>query len=341
MSSAGTRLFGFNSKTFVKVFFFGIILLSTLYFSKAAIESLGGSPTQWLAIWTKIPLKTMVLVLLLTGLYYSLDWIRFGSLLSLVGYRPTPLQGLELTSVSYFVSCLTPASSLHAPAMITLLRLRGVPIPQGTAVTLTKTLIMLFWICLLTFLGLTLTPETPVPPLLRPKLPWLAISAVPLLLLLATAVIFPNPLLKFLEPFKSNDSLKPNPWINRLLTGFSNIIRTVALIGRSSDHKHLMCHLASMTFVLCYTTIGWYLCLAGGFSISFLQALGIFTTSLFIAYFSPVPGGIGITEVSTGYLIDPSLTPEAMAIAILIRLLCWYGITPIGVAIVLKKIRQF
>ncbi len=56
----------------------------------------------------------------------------------------------------------------------------------------------------------------------------------------------------------------------------------------------------------------------------------VFSTSLMVAYLSPVPGSIGVTEVATSYMLDPALTPQGMAVALTLRILCWYLVAAPG-----------
>jgi uncharacterized membrane protein YbhN (UPF0104 family) len=95
---------------------------------------------------------------------------------------------------------------------------------------------------------------------------------------------------------------------------------------------HLLCHAASLAFVLTYVAIGWLLANGLGVDLSLARAVPVFATSLMVAYLAPVPGSIGVTEVVTAYLIDPALPAPALATAILLRVVCWYGVVLPGAA---------
>jgi uncharacterized membrane protein YbhN (UPF0104 family) len=60
--------------------------------------------------------------------------------------------------------------------------------------------------------------------------------------------------------------------------------------------------------------------------LSWGKAAAVFSNSLMVAYLSPVPGSVGITEFATSYLLDPALTETGMVVSTLLRFLCWYAV---------------
>ncbi len=126
----------------------------------------------------------------------------------------------------------------------------------------------------------------------------------------------------------------------KLVQGAGDSAASLATIGKSTDPQHLACHLASIVFLLTYVAIGWLLAAHFGFSLSWLQALTIFSTSLMIAYLAPVPGAIGVTELATSFMLSPSLTPEGMAVALTLRILCWYLVAIPGALVLANAFRQ-
>ena len=89
--------------------------------------------------------------------------------------------------------------------------------------------------------------------------------------------------------------------------------------------------------MLVYVFIGHTACAAMGIALTWTQSLVIFSNSLFVAYFAPVPGSIGVTELATAYLIDPAAPPRAVAAALLLRTCCWYSVLLPGAAILIAR----
>lgn len=314
---------------------FGLtIYLVARFFSDASGASLGGI----LARIGTIGAPLWAALAALTTVFYLLDWIRFRSMLAVLGHPLRVADGLRLTCVSYFVTSLTPSAELHTPAMVFMLTRRGVPLPEALAASVSKSVYMTLWICLVSCLTLTFGEPIPIPGPLRIGLPLLTLPLLGVALLLAVIAFFPGPAVRWCAA--RAQPLGPASIWRKILSGVEATARSISAIGTSTDVQHLLCHLASITFLLVYVGIGWLLATHFGFNLNWLQALTIFSTSLMIAYLAPVPGAIGVTEVATSYMLSPALTPEGMAVSITLRVLCWYLVAVPGALVLAAEFRR-
>lgn len=275
---------------------------------------------------------------MLTLAFYTLDYVRYRSLLQVLGYSLTWPQGVELTSVSYFVSCLTPNSELHPPAMVVLLSRLGIPVSHALAATLTKSVLQVLWICIISFALFPAIGARELPHALELAL---AIGrgffgGIGLFLLFIS--LFPSQTHAWLERL----SLWPRipAWIRarNIIPAMMRMVAAVEKLAGGRSRGSMLCHAASLAFVLVYATIGYHLAIRMGFELSVWQGLGIFSASLLVAYLAPVPGAIGVAEAVTAYLLDPRLSAPAWAVAVLLRVLCWYLPVPLGIVLTGKFI---
>jgi uncharacterized protein (TIRG00374 family) len=323
----------------IRVVLPALIFAITLFMCWHFFESFsGGSLRQVLAHIGTLPATTWLLLGVLTCVFYLLDWVRYNCVLRVLGFTLTPQNGLRLTCVSYFVTNLTPTAELHTPAMVYMLRQMGVPGPQALAATLTKSIYMTLWICLVSYLALFFDRSIALPAALRQSLPYLSLPLLGFSLLLGWVAFFPKPLLRWSQPHLAR--LAPSSLRHKILAGLVHSASSIAQIGRSGQLAHALCHIASLVFLLVYVLIGWILAGQLGFELSFWHALTIFSTSLMIAYLAPVPGAIGVTEIATSYMLDPNLTAAGMAVSLSLRVLCWYGISLPGALVLVRSLRN-
>lgn len=293
------------------------------------------STASWTQVWSliqTIPLQLWCLFALLTTCFYLLDWLRFHSMLSLVGYSLSIPQGLRLCCVSYFVTCLTPLAELHTPAMVFILRRQGVATGSALAATLAKSIYMTLWICLFSYLSLFFDhfsrSAIPLPPALRSSLPLLSLPLLFVTSILALIAFFPANIVAITRTL--GQGFESSALFQRFLHGLENSVDAIRLAGKSFSRQHLFCHIASISFLCIYVLQGYLLASFFGFTLTVQQAVTIFSTSLMIAYLSPVPGSIGITEFLTAFMLDPKLSAPSLAVALLLRIFCWYLIVPPG-----------
>ncbi len=322
----------------MKNFLFTVLFLLTVCLAVSFFADASGTGLDGVvALIGTIPALLWAALAMLTVLFYVLDWIRFRSILSILGFRLRLRDGIQLTCVSYFVTSLTPSAELHAPAMVFMLRRRNVPTPHALAATLTKSIYMTLWICLFSWTMLCFGPAVDLPEQLRLALPLLTLPLLGIALLLALLAFFPGSVRSWTQA--RTGKMRGGSLWRKIVLGIGESAASLSTIGKSGDPQHLACHVASIAFLLTYVAIGWLLAAHFGFTLNWLQALTIFSTSLMVAYLAPVPGAIGVTELATSYMLSPALTPEAMAVALTLRILCWYLVALPGALVLAQQFR--
>lgn len=310
------------------------VFLAIRFFPNVSGASLGGV----MARIATIPASLWLGLGALTFLFYLLDWLRLSTLLKVLGHRLRMVDGIRLTCVSYFVTSLTPSSELHLPSMTFMLSRLGIPAAQGLAASISKSIYMTLWICLVSCTTLSFARTIPLPAVLRLGLPLFILSLLGITLMLALIAFFPGPVLRWTG--RHAGKLPDGSIRQKILLGVGASAQSISTIGKSTDLQHLASHLASIAFLLTYVVIGWLLAAHFGFTLTWLQALTIFSTSLMVGYLAPVPGAIGVTELATSYMLDPALTPDGMAVSLTLRILCAYLVTLPGIAVLVGEFRH-
>jgi glycosyltransferase 2 family protein len=261
--------------------------------------------------------------------WLALEYARFASLLSLLGFRLRPWLGAQLTFASYFVSSLTPTAELHVPTMAWMLRREGLAAPLGAAAALVKSLYMTFWVCVVGLGTLSLEGDVVLPAAVAVKVRVAAIW------LLVPGAFFAALLLRpeRVRAWAATRASRSSGWRGRLFAGFGRAAESVAALGRSAHPLHLACHLASLASIFVYAGAGCIAAEALGFDLPWPRVSTVFASGLVIAYLAPVPGSIGVTEVTTAYLLDPSLSTQAVTAAVVLRGLFWYLPAVLGGAV--------
>ncbi|MBI3558225.1 MAG: flippase-like domain-containing protein [Deltaproteobacteria bacterium] len=270
------------------------------------------TPPQWLAIAAGA----------LT--FYFCDYLRFYCLLRIFGIRLGVWPGIKLTCITYLVADLTPNSELHFPFVVFLLAREGVPVPVAAAVSLTKSLAMMLWVCALSYLSLQLNPDVALPAAVARHLPLYLTPLFSMATVLALVIVAPNRARGLCARVLAHPKLAG--WLRKIVAGLDRTASALATVGRSRHPMHLLCHLATLVAVAAYVSVGYVLCRSLQPDVSLGRAISAFTSGLFLGYTSPVPGSIGIGEGIESYLLDPAMQPGSMAVAVLHRMACWYSI---------------
>src|SRR5437868_15541773 len=97
-------------------------MAGTLY---VILHYAGGYRRFW-TLSTHISAGYWAVLLLLTVLFYLMDYVRYYTLFALGGEKLSLKLGLQLTCSSYFVSTLSPGSELYIPAVIFLANRQGI-----------------------------------------------------------------------------------------------------------------------------------------------------------------------------------------------------------------------
>jgi uncharacterized membrane protein YbhN (UPF0104 family) len=252
--------------------------------------------------------------------FYLLDYLRFYTLLRILGVRIGLGVGLELTCVSYFVSSLTPGADLHLPAMVFILSRHGVPAGDAAAASLTKSVYQVLWIVAIALTSLAVS-GLHLPPAVTVSLWGAAVPLTAVVVVFALVALFPGPARRVTGPLAARPGL-----LGKIAGGVDECAAALGRLGRSTDAMHGLAHAASVAFIGAYILIGWLLAQGVGLPLSLARAVPVFSGGLMVAYLAPVPGSIGVTELCTAYLLDPALGPQALVVSGVGRVLCWYGV---------------
>ncbi len=284
------------------------------------------SPARW------------VVVIALTIVFYSLDWLRYFALFRLLG-KPYPFRlGLELVAISYFVSSLTPSAELHLPVMVIVLVHHGYPLAEATAATLTKSIYMVMWVILFGLVGIRVADPARVPDVIQDHLVlWLATPTIIVSLLIIT-VVAPGPIHRWCARRLAKPTLVP--WRRRFVEALDKLPTTLGLIGRAARPMHLVAHVACMAFIGIYVLIGHVLAEGVGVPVDARSSYSAYSVGLMVSYVAPVPGSIGVTEAATAHLLDPAMGSPAMTAAILARICTWYAAGMVGAVLFMLELRK-
>ena len=315
----------------------GLLFLATVAGAVIAVRSYSGGYGRFVELAGSIGLRQWLVLGLATVLFYVLDYFRLYTLFALQGVRVGRVTGLRLTCVSYFVSSLTPTAELNIPALVFMLRGRGIAASRTVAVLVVKAIYITFWLCVFGFASLFLRAGVHLPPALDGHFAVVVAPTLFLLVVFAGVVFFPQPVLRWTA--RRMNGVSPVTWKDRLIIGLHRSVAVVSELGRSTDRLHLLSHLSCIAFISVYIFIGAYLCDALGLPMPVDKAICVFSISLLVAYIAPVPGSIGMCEVITNYLIDPSMTEGGMVASCLLRFLCSYLLMIPGAIILLDAIR--
>ena len=320
-----------------KILFWLLCLVATLAAAPFLFAHFTGGFAAYANALGRISLGHWAVILASTVVFYLLDYLRFYSLLAIFGFRLPVTVALKLTCVSYFVSSLTPSAELHLPAMVFLLVREGVDLGTATAVTITKSMYMTLWICAIALISLQLRTDVHLPEHLARHLPLYLMPLASLVLFLGTVVLFPRRIHAWAEHRLATTGLPA--WRGKIIQGVDHVAQALSKIAGSTHYMHVVCHAGSAAFVLMYAWIGYVVCNGMGVVLPLGKAVTVFSNGLMVAYLSPVPGSVGITEVMTNYLLDPSMSNLGMAAVLTQRILCWYIVIVPGIFLLLNSLR--
>lgn len=253
---------------------------------------------------------------------YGLDYLRLRSLLSVLDHPLSLRAGLQATTVSEFASIVTPTAELHIPATVYVLARKGIPVPIGTAAVVSKTLYMLLWVAVCALAVLLMADRAALPAWVLDNLPWCVVPVALIVAFFVAVVFFAVPLHRWTQARLQAGALPR--WKHAVLNWLGKSTEALATIGKSTHRMHLLTHVYSLGYIFAYCLSGYCIARALGMDMGCGQALTVFSLSLMVTYMGVVPGSIGVTEVATAYLLDASLSPRSLAIAILLRVLTRY-----------------
>ena len=315
-----------------------ILFLLTVVAGVLIVKHYVGGYEEFLRLLKEISLSQWLLLLLLTGLFYFLDYVRFYSLFSILGHKLSLSRGLELTAINYFVSSLTPTAEFTLPAMAYFMKRDGVPAASTIAIGISRSFYMIMWIFIFSVLSLQFRSDVHLPLWVSHSFFYWTLPADVLILLFLITIIYPQSILRWTSKLLSMEKIPG--LIKKLISGFNQCAESISFMGKSRHPMHFVCHIASILYIVLYIAIGGFLCDFLRIGNSLTKNVIVFSNSLLVAYLSPVPGSIGVTEAATNYLLSPKMSERGMMASTLLRFLCWYVIMIPGAIITVKMIGE-
>ena len=245
----------------------------------------------------------------------------------------------------YFGSAITPMQSGGGPFQIYLLYRNGVSVGKSVAITLVRTLQVLFLLALVVPFSLLAEPEFfSKHCILRYFVVYVIIFIGITAFLLVVSVLRPQWIKRwsngFLVRMKRIGVLKPKRllraarWINREIDSYSINIRLFFSTGKKWC---LVSVLIAVAHLWVYLSIMPCLIWAVGFDVQYMQCMLAESLLLFLLYFVPTPGGSGAAEggaAAVFALFVPWNLAGVMAVAW--RLLSEYTGVALGTVIAIK-----
>ncbi len=289
---------------------------------------------------------------LLVVMGWSLDALKFVCLSRAAGESLTLRQTMSVVWINYFGCAITPMQSGGGPFQIYLLYRNGVSVGKSVAITLVRTIQVLFLLALVLPFALISEPEFFEQHMM---LKWFVGYVILFIsfaaFLLVVSVVRPKWIKRWssggLLKMKHIGILKPKRlliairWINKEIDNYSTNIRLFTSTGRNWFFISL---LVAALHLLVYMSIMPCLIVAMGFDVSYMQCMLAESLLLFLLYFVPTPGGSGAAEggaaavfalfvpwnlagvMAVAWRLLSEYTGVALGTVIAIRLLGWCGV---------------
>lgn len=283
----------------------------------------------------------------LVVLMWLLDAFKFMSLARAAGERLTLRRTLSVIWINYFGSAITPMQSGGGPFQVYLLYRYGVSVGKSVAITLVRTLQVLFLLAMVVPFSMIADPDI----LERYSyLRWYACYVVVFIggcaFLLVVSIARPRWMKRWVNAvlvwvnkiglLKSKYLLRVARWINREISSYNDNIKLFTSTGKA---WFALSALFAAAHLITYMSIMPCLILAAGFSVNYLQCILAESLLLFMLYFIPTPGASGAAEggaVAVFGLFVPWSVAGVMAVTW--RLLSEYTGIAIGTCIILRML---
>ena len=289
---------------------------------------------------------------LLVVMGWSLDGVKFVCLSKAAGESLTMRQTMSVVWINYFGCAITPMQSGGGPFQIYLLYRNGVSVGKSVAITLVRTIQVLFLLAVIVPFALIAEPEFFAKHMvLKWFVGYVIIFISASFFILAVSVVRPQWIKRWssgtLLRMKNIGVLKPKRlfrairWINREIDNYSTNIRLFTSTGRKWFFISLI---VAAIHLLVYMSIMPCLIVSMGFHVSYIQCILAESLLLFLLYFVPTPGGSGAAEggaaavfalfvpwnlagvMAVAWRLLSEYTGVALGTVIAIRLLGWCGV---------------
>ncbi len=291
-----------------------------------------------------------VLLLCAAGLVvlgWMLDTCKFMTLARAAGEKLSFRSTIAVVWINYFGCAITPMQSGGGPFQIYLLYKDGVCVGKSVAITLVRTLQILFLLALVVPFSLLADPEMLSKYVyMRWYVCYVVIFIALCAFLLVVSVIRPqwmkhwvNVILvwvKRLGILKSRYLLHAARWVSREIDAYNTNIKLFTSTGK---WWLLLSVLFAIIHLIVYMSVMPCLIKAAGFNVNYVQCLLAESLLLFMLYFVPTPGASGAAEggaVAVFGLFVPWSVAGVMAVTW--RLLSEYTGVALGTLIVVRML---
>ena len=247
-------------------------------------------------------------LLALLAVYYLSDALRLGYTLQALGHRVPLRRLLSLVFINLFFSNITPMPTGGGFAQIWYLRREGVPFGHATAATTLRTLLAVAFIFTLAPLCL-LTLDVFSKGTLGKNIGWALAGFVVLYLGFFALVLFRthwliglvSVLLQQLRRWHGLSDRRHRRWQFRLRREMLRFARAFREYGSGNHWAVFASILFTALFLVSLFSFPALLLWGLGYSVNYVNVLGLLLVTTFIMYFSPTPGASGISEGVFGH----------------------------------------
>ncbi len=289
--------------------------------------------------------RVILFIAVLVILGWSLDAVKFIFLAKAAGEDLTFRQTLSVIFINYFGCAITPMQSGGGPFQIYLLYRNGVSVGKSVAITLIRTLQVIFLLALVVPFALAAEPEFfQKHYIMKWFVAYVIIFMIITSFLLVISVMNPQLIKRWSNGFlvrmkhvgviKSIRFLHIARWANREIDNYSNNIRLFLSTGRK---WFILSIIAAIAHLLVYMSIMPCLILAAGYNVEYMQCMLAESLFLFLLYFVPTPGASGAAEGGAA-AVFALFVPWNMAgvMAVAWRLLSEYTGIALGTVVAVK-----
>lgn len=289
---------------------------------------------------------------MLVVLGWLLDALKFKVLARAAGEKLSFRCTLEVVWINYFGCAITPMQSGGGPFQIYLLYRQGVSVGKSIAITLVRTLQILFLLALVVPFSLIADPEILKKYIyMRWYVCYVAVFLGISAFLLVVSVIRPqwikhwtNAVLVWIRRI---GLLKPKylmmavRWINKEIDAYNSNIKLFTSTGK---WWFLLSVALAAIHLIVYMSIMPCLILAAGFTVNYVQCMLAESLLLFMLYFVPTPGASGAAEggaaavfrlfvpwnvagvMAVTWRLISEYTGIALGAYIIVKMLGWVGV---------------
>ncbi|NLV81613.1 MAG: flippase-like domain-containing protein [Synergistaceae bacterium] len=277
---------------------------------------------------------------------WFLDALKFVCLARSAGERLTLKQTIPVVMINYFGSAITPMQSGGGPFQVYLLYKKGVSVGKAVAITLVRTLQVIFLLALIVPFSLLAEPEFLGKHVI---LQWFVLYVLIFISCIGTllCISFVRPQwikrwsnwlivkLNKLGIIRPKGILKAARRVNKEIDCYSTNIRLFFSTGKKWFAVSLF---VAILHLLVYMSIMPCLILAMGFDVKIMQCILAESLFLFLLYFVPTPGSSGAAEGGAA-AVFALFVPWSLAgvLAITWRVISEYSGVVLGTFIVIKQ----